>query len=182
MRKKIGLLFFLLLPVGVAAHPHVFINSNIDFLFSSRRVTAIEVQWRFDPMFTSQVVMSCDANRDRRLTGSEIAAVRRGFFKNLKNHDYFLFIWVNGKYIRKRAVSSFTARIGRDGNLVYVFRIPLPEAGSRLSKIKVMLNDPSLFVAFMSRAGSTRLRGAAPAGVKAVNNAKAQFQLSAGGR
>ena len=182
MRKRFFILMVLLLPGIAVAHPHVFINANINFVFSSGKLTALDVHWRFDPMFSSQVIMSCDHNRDRRITGSEVAAVRRGFFRNLKNHSYFLFLWVDKVYRKNHRVSRFTAGVGRDGNVYYKFRIPVRVSGAGTHKIKAMHSDPSLFVAFLSKAGSGKVLGNAPAGTRVVNNAKVQFQLNYRGR
>jgi len=177
---RVLVLTALLLPVFLPAHPHVFVNSNVDFIFARKRLSHLEVQWRFDAMFTSQVLLACDANKDRRISGAEVSVVRTRFFKNLKNFNYFLALWVNEVYLRQHAISSFTAFIARDGHLNYRFRVPVTVPSGGAVTIKVMNNDTSFFVAFMSRAGTSRIRGLRPSGAKVLNNAKVQFQLSYG--
>ena len=167
------------MPAVADAHPHVFIKSNIDFISDGARVTQIEVNWTFDPMFTEQVMVSCDRNRNRRIDPGEVSLVRKGFFRNLAHSKYFLYMWVNGVFVKTHSVSSFLALTDKDGNLVFRFRVPLTVPASGSVKLKIMNNDPEIFVAFMSRPGTSRIKGSL-AGGRAVNNAKSQFQLSYG--
>lgn len=180
MKRSIVILFVLALPLALAAHPHVFIDANINFIFAGSRATHAELNWVFDAMFTEQVLSQCDGNRNRLIDAAEIPAVRQGFFVNLRHSKYFVFLWINDVFQQTVTATDFHASVNPAGRLVFRFRIPLAVPAAGPVRVKLMNSDPTIFVAFMTRPGSSRALGAAvPA--KVVNNDQGQFQLTYGG-
>lgn len=76
---------------------------------------------------------------------AEIREVEKNAFSNLRNHDYFLNIVVDGRREKISRVAGFTCRIEK--NLVYSFRVDLDvpvRATDRSVRVEVF--DPSLYV------------------------------------
>jgi ABC-type uncharacterized transport system substrate-binding protein len=113
-------------PGSAAAHPHVWIDAVVTFLFEDGQLVGLRHHWKFDEFFGSFVIEEHDANGDGAFDAAEVGPIRASAFSNLREYDYFTHVRVNGDKLPLHEVSSFTARI-EDGVLVYEFTMPLPE-------------------------------------------------------
>ena len=71
-------------PCGVAAHPHVFVETGLTLVLNDRQeVTAVEVTWRYDELYTLLVLqdMGLDEDADGVLSADEMAQIE-GFDMN----------------------------------------------------------------------------------------------------
>jgi ABC-type uncharacterized transport system substrate-binding protein len=110
----------------VDAHPHVWIDAVVTFVFEDGQLVGLRHHWKFDEFFGSFVIEEYDADGDGAFDAAELGAIRAGAFSNLREFDYFTHLRINGAKLPLQEVSSFTARI-EDGVLVYEFAMPLPE-------------------------------------------------------
>lgn len=179
MIRLVGVLLLLFPVVPLAAHPHVFINTGSRFVFGPATLQGLEVSWEFDEFFSGQVLEACDSNKDGNLSAAEQILVRKKFFANLKSFHYFTFVWINEKFHKAVRVSKFKARVGAGRKVTYTFFIPLGSQLEAAAKtVKVMYLDESNFVAFFSKDNTISVAGEKPTVVKAVNNTKAQYQIT----
>ena len=165
----------------LAAHPHVFVETEVKVHFSGSTLDGITVQWTFDEMFSNQVMMACDTNRNGRLEPDEVKKVEEGFFSNLKNHAYFTFIWHNDAQIRQFQIRDFNARAVAGNRVEYTFFIPLNIRISGRTTLKMAFLDDSNFVAYYAPASAISVAGNPPGTVNPQNNRRAQFQVVVGG-
>jgi ABC-type uncharacterized transport system substrate-binding protein len=71
-------------PCGVAAHPHVFVETGLTLVLNDRQeVTAVDVTWRYDELYTLLILqdMGLDEDADGVLTDAELAEIE-GFDMN----------------------------------------------------------------------------------------------------
>jgi ABC-type uncharacterized transport system substrate-binding protein len=113
-------------PAPVAAHPHVWIDAVVTFVFEDRQLVGLRHRWKFDEFFGSFVIQENDVDGDGAFDAAEISAIRENAFSNLREYDYLTHLRVNGDKLPLDEVSRFTARI-EDGVLVYEFTMELPE-------------------------------------------------------
>ncbi len=102
------------------AHPHMFIDTQLDITLEAGNLKSIDITWRFDPLFTASIKGDFDENRDGRFDAREIALIREYAFTNLKNYDYFTFVNIEGKTHVPEEIDAFTARMEQE-TLVYEF-------------------------------------------------------------
>jgi ABC-type uncharacterized transport system substrate-binding protein len=110
----------------VAAHPHVWIDAVVTFVFEDGHLVGLRHHWRFDEFFGSFVIEEHDVNGDGAFDAAEVGAIRDAAFANLREFDYFTHVRLDGDKLPLHEVSSFAARI-EDEILVYEFTMPLPE-------------------------------------------------------
>jgi ABC-type uncharacterized transport system substrate-binding protein len=113
-------------PEPLAAHPHVWIDAVVTFVFEDGRLVGLRHRWKFDEFFGSFVIEEHDVNGDSALDAAEVNAIRDSAFSNLREYDYFTHVRIDGDKLPLHEVSAFTARI-ESGVLVYEFAMPLPE-------------------------------------------------------
>jgi ABC-type uncharacterized transport system substrate-binding protein len=109
-----------------AAHPHVWIDAVVTFVFEDRMLVGLRQRWVFDEFFGSFVIEEHDADGHGVFDQTEIEAIREQAFGNLREYDYFTHARLDGEKLPLAEVSDFAARI-EDGLLVYEFTMPLPE-------------------------------------------------------
>ena len=149
-RFSIALLFFS--PVALSAHPHMWIDTAVDFRFSSRGVDGIEVTWRFDDFNSADLRARFDLNDNGRIDPSEEQALYEGAFSHLSEVNYFLLANVGGEAYDLPSATDFSAFVD-DGKLVYRFVIPLEMRFSRFNNMVLAFFDVSYFIDFVTEAG-----------------------------
>ncbi|MBL8968070.1 MAG: DUF1007 family protein [Spirochaetaceae bacterium] len=110
------------------AHPHMSLDSRLEFEMKGGECLGIRVEWLFDPMFSASIIGENDLNHDGRFDKAENERVRKGAFANLANYGYFIFLRKGDKRVCPDRVEAFEAS-QRDGRLVYRFRVPLEGKG-----------------------------------------------------
>lgn len=77
--RFLSLCITLALPAGAMAHPHVFVDTALRLeLDADRRVTAVEVTWKYDDLYSLLIMqdMGVDDDGDGRLTDAELATIQ----------------------------------------------------------------------------------------------------------
>lgn len=139
------LLVSLLSPVFLSAHPHVFIDAKVTFQFSETEMEGFWVEWHFDPMFTSMVVMDFGVPREGAFSQNLIREIQDGAFSNLRHYDYFIYVLVDDQIHPTERVQDFTAFL-RDRRLVYHFFVPFRHPiDDQTQTVRVRMYDDTFF-------------------------------------
>ena len=109
--------------VTVFAHPHVWIDSVLQF--KNNRITA---EWTFDEMFSQVILSDFDIDRDKQLAGMEITELKKGMFDNLVNFDYFMKVYCGNDLMEIEKVEGFNAFV-KGSKVIYSFTVKLSGKG-----------------------------------------------------
>ncbi len=145
LKTVLTALFLLCINFSAYTHPHTFIDSEIECEFDSAGFRGFWINWTFDPMFTAQLIMDYDLDRNGSFSEKEIADVEENAFSNLINYNYFSYITENKKTFRPEEVSDFSAAIkGKDVH--YRFFVPYTSsAKEKGNKIIIAIYDDTFF-------------------------------------
>lgn len=146
VRLVLLLAALILLPAGQArAHPHVFVDNHVTFLFGPGGLEGFQLSWLFDDMFGSAIIQDYDRDHDGRFSPGETAVLKAEVFDYLKHSHWFTFVEVDGAPRETREVHGFSARIVR-GRLLYEFIVPLavPATGGE-RQVLLSVHDPSYY-------------------------------------
>jgi ABC-type uncharacterized transport system substrate-binding protein len=91
------------------AHPHVFIDTKVAFVFTDGKVTSLRLRWVFDDIFSDDLLNQFDADGDGKFDKLESKKVADGVLPNLKLFHYFTYVWVDGKKLDPIVPSNFVA-------------------------------------------------------------------------
>jgi ABC-type uncharacterized transport system substrate-binding protein len=143
----LAFLALLILPHAAFAHPHVFIDNRVVFMFAGDKIIALTESWTFDEIFSDQLLQGFDKNGDGAFDKAESKAVAEGTLPNLKKFRYFNYIWVDGKDLGAINPVDFTASIGKNKKVTFVFSVKLPlPVDPKSQKLKVEINDREYYV------------------------------------
>jgi len=132
-------------PANVYSHPHIFIENTVSIVFNEEGMAGVKVKWVFDEMFSNTIIVDCDRNSDGKLSSEEVKAVEKGYFLNLKEHQYFSRIEIDGKAFQVKYVKDFNAAI-QDNKIIYSFFIPCHvKAFAKLKKIIISMYDETYY-------------------------------------
>lgn len=115
-----------LLPQSAQAHPHVMIDAHVVALFEQGKIVALQMGWKFDPVYSSSLVQDFDADKSGTLSATEIAAIEKDAFQETKKQSYFTFAKIDGKPIKWPKASDFKVLAVKD-SILYAFRLTLPQ-------------------------------------------------------
>lgn len=144
------LIVALILGLGFAiipayAHPHVFIDGHVTFQFNEQEMEGFWVEWDFDPLFTSMLVMDFGVPREGPFSEEVIRVIQEGAFSNLRHYDYFTFVTVGDRVHPVERVEQFTAFM-RNRRVVYRFFVPFRQPlDGRSRTVKVRMYDNTFF-------------------------------------
>jgi ABC-type uncharacterized transport system substrate-binding protein len=110
-----------------AAHPHVFIENKVAFVFEAGKVTALRLAWAFDEIFSDSLLVQFDADGDGTFDGLESKAVGEGTLPNLKMFHYFTYVFVDGKELDPIDPAEFTASVDDQRVVTFRMTVPLPQ-------------------------------------------------------
>ena len=110
-----------------AAHPHVFIENKMAFVFDAGKVTALRLSWAFDDVFSDSLLMQFDADGDGAFDELESKAVGEGVLPNLKMFHYFTYVFVDGKQLDPIDPADFVASVDDKRIVTFRMMVPLPQ-------------------------------------------------------
>ncbi len=158
---------FLLL-IGVAgalhAHPHIFIDAELELVFSQGSPVAVRTHWKFDRFFSNSILLDFAGTMQGPLNAQQIESIRTGAFENLVNYNFFMQIWVDGQHVTVDHARNFSADV-EDGQMIYSFEVDLPQSNS--SSMIVGVYDDSYYCAVGYADEQLAVQGDAPAVVHA---------------
>jgi ABC-type uncharacterized transport system substrate-binding protein len=135
-----------IMPFFSLAHPHVFIDNRVLVLFDSKGLKGFKHEWIFDEMFSSTIIQEFDLDTDRKFNKEEIKNIKKGAFSNLKEHNYFNDITINGKQVKIKEIKNFHAKIDKEV-IIYEFFLPFEVVATDYNKkVKIAIYDPTYFV------------------------------------
>jgi ABC-type uncharacterized transport system substrate-binding protein len=142
----VALLVLLIAPRAASAHPHIFIDNRVVFMFAGDKIIALTESWTFDEIFSDQLLQNFDANGDGAFDKAESKEAAKGTLPNLKKFHYFNYIWVDGKDLGSIDPVDFTAS-ARNRKVTFVFSVKLPHpVNPKTQKLKVEINDREYYV------------------------------------
>jgi ABC-type uncharacterized transport system substrate-binding protein len=130
-----------------AAHPHVFVDNRVTFVFDAGKVTALRLNWTFDDVFSGDLVNQFDPEGDGKFDALESKDVGEHVLPNLKQFHYFTYIWVDGKQLDQIDPADFVASL-EGGIVTFQMKMPLPQpVDPRTQALAVEVYDREYFVA-----------------------------------
>lgn len=137
---------FLMASAPAQAHPHVFIDNRVTFVFEAGKVSALRLHWVFDDIFSDNLLNQFDADGDGTFDKLESNAVGEGVLPNLKMFRYFTYVWVDGNQLEVIDPADFVAS-ARDRVVTFEMKVPLPQpVDPRTQALAVEINDREYYV------------------------------------
>lgn len=144
--KLLVLPVLLLISQPLAAHPHVWVDVQVEVVIDQGTATGLNVVWLLDDEFSQLILSDCDTNQNGKIDPSEVPAVKASYFDNLRLYDYFCHIYLGKKSIPTPVPQKFQADLQSSGKMRYRFFLPLNLKVT--SKVPLLLSfyDDSFYV------------------------------------
>lgn len=130
------------------AHPHVFVKTDINIKTDGRDATIIHNSWSFDEMFSLDIIENYDVNSDKKFSKDELKLLKEEAFNNLKEYDYFNFLYVGDKQVKPIDCKNFNAEIENGEILKYNFDLTIPKTKIADKSFSFSTHDPEFFISF----------------------------------
>jgi len=132
----------------LSAHPHVWVDVKAEVILAQGVVDGVWTEWTFDDMFSQLILTDNDPNGTGKVDAKMNASIKKGYFDNLRNYDYFSHFFVGAKELKVPVPQKFQATITPDGRVKYRFYLPLA-APLGPSTFSVSFYDDSYFTDMM---------------------------------
>ena len=134
---------------GAGAHPHVYIEMTSDVVFNDQGlISAINVEWVFDPDYTAMATEGLDVNKDGEMTTDELEPLAKENIEALKEWSYFVYGRLNGQKLKWADVTDYGQLIGTDGRLRMHFVVPAEKPiDPKTAEFLYRIYDPTFYIA-----------------------------------
>lgn len=138
--------FGFLLPICASAHPHVFVDNRVTFIFAGAKIIGFRENWLFDDVFSDQLLQDFDKDGDGRFNAAESDDIAKNTLPNLDQFRYFTYVWVDHKDLGKIPPKDFRAS-AKDKLVSFDFLVKLSKPVDPLKQdFAVEINDREYFV------------------------------------
>jgi ABC-type uncharacterized transport system substrate-binding protein len=145
MNRTIFLYILFAMVVTLSAHPHLFIDVSLKFVFDEQGLNRLEHSWTFDEMFSLILTEDYDLNKNGKFDPNEMEKMKNEAFANLKNSGYFTVILKGAEVLKDKQVSNFRPEI-KGSRVVYHFDMPINiPAQSDYTNLLFSIYDPGMY-------------------------------------
>lgn len=139
-------LLFMIVPKSYA-HPHVFIDAKVGFVFDNHNLTEIEITWIFDEIYSSGLILDFDEDANGQFDQHEISVLRQDAFSATQDFQYFVRIFIDEDEFTQRQINRFSASIVNN-QVVYTFSIACQyqPSSSDYTEIEVLIYDETYYI------------------------------------
>jgi ABC-type uncharacterized transport system substrate-binding protein len=141
--KNIIFIAMLFSALSAFAHPHVWIDADIEFKCTDKGKCYSESVWKFDNMFSAVILNDFDIDGDKVFIGIEHKKLKKGMFDNLANFGYFQNIQCDRDNIYIDKVENFKASVDGD-RVVYKFKAYY-DAGACVEGYEFFMHDSTAY-------------------------------------
>lgn len=154
-----------LAPAPVHAHPHIFVTTAVAIVYREGAVTALEIAWTFDELYSVTQLQEADTDNDGSTTDAELTAFARVTIESLKDLDYYTSAKLDQLQLKFSAPMDYAFE-RKDDNLVLRFTLLLEQPVSTVGKLFTFAIRDSEFASAFTPEPSDPLviKGATPAG------------------
>lgn len=146
---------------GVLAHPHVFIDAGVEFLFDATgALAAVRIVWAYDELYSLMVIedLGLDPDFDGRLTAAEVAQLSGFDMAWVEGFAGDLYLLRDGAAVALSGPLEWGA-VYRDGRVVSSHVRAVAERFAPAgTAVTASLYDPGYYTAYRI-AGSPEVRG-----------------------
>lgn len=132
---------------AATTHPHVFAEARLELQAATDgTIKELRHVWRFDPLFTSTVVLEFDDDGDLKLSGDELDNVANTVASSIADFNYFQNIEVRGQDVPLKKVTEMEISIEDEQLLILFATVPaLPV--TLVSEPSIGVFDPTFYTA-----------------------------------
>ncbi len=135
----------LLVPTAAEAHPHVWIETHAVFEMDQGKLTAVDLDWLFDDIFSAQLIEDFDYGRQGRFDAKDTAEMNSQVLPGYADFAYFTHVRIDGKEVKIIKVGNFQPTLEK-GQVRFRFTAFLPEAvDPRKHKVEAGFYDETFF-------------------------------------
>ncbi|MCL4189147.1 MAG: DUF1007 family protein [Rhodobacteraceae bacterium] len=146
---------------GARAHPHVFIDAGVEFLFDDAgALAAVRIVWAYDEFFSLLVIedMGLDPDFDGQLTAGEVASLSGFDMEWIEGYEGDLYLFQDGRPVALSGPLDWGAEY-RDGRIVTSHvRALVERLAPAAAPLSVQVYDPTYYSAYRI-AGAPLLTG-----------------------
>lgn len=132
-------------PAVAFAHPHIFVEARLEVVAGKDGyVQELRNVWRFDPVFSSTVMLDFDKNANLKLDPDELKAVGKTVRQSLADFDYYTNITQNGAPIKIAPPDVINVDF-KDGQMLMFFAIKPAKPMKLQGDMTFGVWDPTLY-------------------------------------
>jgi len=127
MKKILIFIIAIIWADNTEAHPHVWINAFVSFIFEKTKIHTIKLHWQFDPFFSQVLSSDFDPNNDGIFDAEETKIMEDQILTSLKDYGFFTHSIIKPQeFDLFEKADNFSATIN-DRELMFTFELTLNE-------------------------------------------------------
>ena len=133
----------------VFAHPHVFVEANIDVVRDADgNFIELRQVWRFDELFSATITLDFDDDGDRKLNEAELKVITDTVKESIADYDFYTALRVQGKPLEFYEPEQLDAYFEGDQMIMLMAVQPAEKYDFSKGPLSISVSDTSFYVAF----------------------------------
>ncbi len=133
------------LPRPALAHPHVWIETHANFVFEKGALTAIDLDWLFDEIFSADMIEDFDHGKKGRFDDKDAGELEKQVLPGYRDFAWFTHVRVDGKEVTIVKVGNFKPTLEK-GQVRFRYTLYLPQpVDPTKHRLEVGLYDETFF-------------------------------------
>lgn len=136
------------LPAAAQAHPHVFVEANLDIVQNEAgEATHIRHVWRFDELFSSSLLLDFDDNGNGQLDVAELQEIASVTSQSIAEYNFYTEIRNGDQIINFYEPDPYIVDM-QDGQLLIILSVEIEKpVKMNGNSFRVAVSDPTYYVA-----------------------------------
>ncbi len=135
----------------VYAHPHVWVDPTIQFIFSSQKIAGVKVTYTFDEMYSLTKISQFDKNSNKTFDEKEISLLKTSILDEMDNDQYFIYLEIDDKKKSVKDPIIKSILINQDERLILEAFIPIQiPIDKQFCSIGVSIYDKNYYFEIMN--------------------------------
>lgn len=138
----------LIVPLMLTAHPHIFVGTDVTFVFDKEGLKGFQMKWVFDDMTSTLLMDDYDKNNNDKFDEEELTALKAYVDGKLRPFNYYCDITIEDKIYLTDGIQNFNATYN-DLYVYYEFFLPCKVVSStNYKQIKLAVYDKTYYSKF----------------------------------
>lgn len=148
-----------LLACSAIAHPHVFIDANVDLVFDENGFVGVKNKWTFDLIYSQAMIAAGDKNGNGIFEDDELPLYREQIVEAARQYSRFNYVGDGTRFYSPKESENLRVSANAEGRLVVeflnTFRIPAPSGDYAM--LVVATTDPTNYILITTDAENAKV-------------------------
>ncbi len=147
------------------AHPHVFIDANVNLVFDENSFVGVQNKWTFDLIYSQAMIAAGDKNKNGKFEPDELPLYQEQIIDAAKQYSRFNYVGDGSVFYSPKESKNLKVSVNAAGRLVVEFlnTFYIPAQSEDYTMLVIATTDPTNYILITTDVDNSQIQ--APAAI-----------------